>query len=404
MIQNIFKLSYLAIGLLFIISCGEDSVITDDPIINFSGSTGGDITVKAGETFIVSLSASKKDAELNGLEIRENGSKVDASRILFKGNAVSSNPILITGTDRTSFANVQVSITSGATVGVTNYEFIIIDQDNKNSSVTKKVTIDVALPATVTFNGTSPVFANLNQFHLFNFSVLKGSGNIITVEVKQAGITILDASRLEFEGVGFTTNPNALASVYQVGFTSKNIGVRMPNVAGDYELTFIFGDEIGTESEVKVIAKVGTALSLNKAGVIFNFSGPNNGSLDLDTGDNLASSSTDSEIQDLGINNDVDLSKNWLQQIKGENGTELRLLKLNDQIEATYEFDNLSYKEEIVNKLWANGLAITSNSPKLQVGWIFAVKKGNKYYAFEVKDIIVTPNNNEDYYEFSIKW
>ena len=67
MIQNFLRISIVAFGLLFLASCGEDSILDNNPSISFGGNTGADATVKAGETFTVTLSGSKNEAELNGL-------------------------------------------------------------------------------------------------------------------------------------------------------------------------------------------------------------------------------------------------------------------------------------------------------------------------------------------------
>lgn len=401
MIQNFLRISIVAFGLLFLASCGEDSILDTNPSISFGGTTGADATVKAGETFTVTLSGSKNEAELNGLEIRENGVKVDVSLIKFKGSNVGGNPILLTSSDRNGFSNIEVTITAGASVGVSTYDFILLDASNNSDKVTKKVTIDAAIPPTVTYNGTSPITLGLEALHSFNFTAVKGSGDIVTIEVKENGI-IMDKSRLEFDNVAFLNNPNTLNASYQGGFTNKNITVRTSATAGDYEYTFIFSDLTGTKTEVKVSTKVGTALIVNKEGVVFNMSGQQNGAMDLDTGDNVPSNSANSEIQDLGIDINLPVATNWLQKIKAENGATMRLVE-KTLLPENFTFASITYNEEILNKLWPNAGEIVAESPKVVVGNIFVVKKGTKYYAFEVADVIVTTNDNNDYYKLNIK-
>lgn len=401
MIQNFLKISVVVFGLLSLASCGDDSILDTNPSISFGGSTGADATLKAGETFTVTLSGSKNEAELNGLEIRENGVKVDVSLIKFKGSNVGGNPILLTQTDREGFSNLEVIITTGTTVGVSSYDFILLDASNNSDKVTKKVTIDAAVPPTVTYNGTSPVSLGLQALHSFNFTAVKGSGDLVTIEVKENGIP-MDKSRLEFDNVAFLANPTTLNATYHGGFTGKNITLRTSAIAGDYEYTFIFGDLSGTETEVKVSAKVGTALIVNKEGVVFNMSGQENGAMDLDTGDNVPSNSANSEIQDLGIDINLPVATNWIQKIRAENGATMRLVD-KSLLSETFTFASITYNEELLNKLWPNAGEVVGDSPKVVAGNIFVVKKGANYYAFEVAEVVVTTNDNNDYYRLNIK-
>jgi hypothetical protein len=308
---------------------------------------------------------------------------------------------LLTGADRTSFNANEIKITGETTVGVYVYEFVVIDAANKSAKLTKTVTVEQAIPPTITYNGTDERTSALNSFVAFNFTGVKGTAKITTLEVKQNDLTITDFSRIDVDGTAAISNPVALGSAFLDGFTMKSILVKSPNTAGSYKYTFIFGDETGNKVSKDIIVKVGSALTLNKPQFLFNADGPFNGALDLDTGENVSSSSTESEIQDLGIDASLPAASNWIQKIKAENGAALRQIIKGDNVEITFDFSKIEFKEEL-SSLWSKGKDI-NESPKVEPLQIYVVKKGDKYYGFEVIKVNSAPSDNTDSYELSIK-
>lgn len=155
-----------------------------------------------------------------------------------------------------------------------------------------------------------------------------------------------------------------------------------------------------------------------------NQAGPaNTGGLDLDTGESVGSKDMRAEIKDQGINLDRPATDNWRRQISGANGAEVRTVKLSDLAE-NLKFSDIKFKEQILDAFAKgkalDGVDIFRNSrgdkiatdddgnekvsQPMAVGDIFAVKRDNKHYLIECVKVNNTTNNNNDSYEFNIKF
>ncbi len=215
------------------------------------------------------------------------------------------------------------------------------------------------------------------------------------------------------------------AAVYTI--TSDNVGVITPNspflltgadvnggtfnitiipddVDADFSLySFEVTDSEGLKDEVSLgISTVRTATPLSNTYttvVVNNADGPNNGGLDLDVGANVPFNSNMAELRDEGIDLGQTTANNWIQRVRPVNGAILRLPDAS-QME-TLRYENVDSREAIV-AAYDTGTDVTQ-SPKLQTGQLLLVKKGNDYYLLEVGNVVVTTNNNQDYYEFNIK-
>lgn len=185
--------------------------------------------------------------------------------------------------------------------------------------------------------------------------------------------------------------------------------------------TFEIEDEDGLKDEVSVdITTKGEAVSSLTGKLLLNQAGPaGQGGLDLDTGDSVGSilgttgnpaidtSFKRAEINDEGIDTNKPLASNWLQQISGTNGAEVRYI--GGAMPENFNFDNVQFKEEIV-AAFDTGKVFTAKdatgeliSNPIKVGDVFTVKRGNKYYIIKVTKVTITPSDNQDSYEFSIK-
>ncbi len=316
-------LSFLTFGfaLSLLTSCGEDDIITGDPIetppsINLVAENNfisKNETINVGEAFRVKLRLVVGTKDLNVLRIFENGSLIPASRLEITG-LTANNPLLIVGNSK-----------KGAT-----YEVKI----NADPAVTTQRTIAYAFE--------------------------------VEDEGKKTAVTSIDISTI-------------------IPFTA-------------IEKTLI--------------------------GVLLNQAGPaNTGGLDLDTGESVGSKDMRAEIKDQGINLDRPATDNWRRQISGANGAEVRTVKLSDLAE-NLKFSDIKFKEQILDAFAKgkalDGVDIFRNSrgdkiatdddgnekvsQPMAVGDIFAVKRDNKHYLIECVKVNNTTNNNNDSYEFNIKF
>ncbi len=401
MIQKFSKFLFIIAFAALFSSCGSDDIIipgSEDPKISFGGTSGADVTVKPCEAVTVSISASKGKTDLSAIEVTEDGTKVAIDRLNWKGTEPGGNPILLVGTDKSSVTG-DLIIKANCSVGAKSVTVTIIDASGVKVSVVKKITTEAISP-TSTYNGPDPVVVSVGVSNLFNFNVTKGSGKIVSVEVKEKGLAITDLTRLTFDGKAFATNPESLTAAYQDGFTGKSVGVKNATT-GTYKYNFIFTDEFGLKTEKEVNVTIGTPTTFMKIGALFNQAGPvGSGGLDLDDATGTGSTSLLAEVADLGINANP-VATNWKQEIKGVNDTELKILKVGAEVETTFLLSSVTLVDKII-ELHGKGKSIVDGQ-KIIKGDIVTAKRGSKYYIFEVTGVTPTTNDNKDFYTVDIK-
>ncbi len=316
-------LLFFAFGVVFplLTSCGEDDIITGDPIetppsISFvaeSDFISKNETINVGDAFKVKLRLVVGTEDLNVLRIFENGSLVPASRLEITGTT-ANNPLLIVGNNKK---------------GVT-YEIKI----NADPAITVERTISYAFE--------------------------------VEDDKRKTAVTSIDIATI----IPFTPIEKTLV------------------------------------------------------GVLLNQAGPaGTGGLDLDTGESVGSKDTRADIKDQGINLDRPATDNWRRQISGANGAEVRKVNLSDLAE-NLKFSDIKFQEQILDAFTKGkeleGVDIFRNSrgdkiatdddgnekvsQPLAVGDIFVVKRDNKHYLMECVKVDNTTNNNNDSYEFNIKF
>jgi hypothetical protein len=270
------------------------------------------------------------------------------------------------------------------------------DQDPKlellvsDSTVASDVTLKVGAAFTVELTGT------------------KTDNDLRTITIQEAGVNIpISSNRLS---LNINSNPILLLGSDVNAFTLR-FAISAHSDVSTKTYSFILEDTKGnkTTKSFAITTVALTAIDPILKGVLLNQGGPvGTGGLDLDTGIGTGSMDASAELRDEGINN-ADPSVNWLQQISGVNGTEVRYIKKGaNGIAENFSFDAINFKEEI-SGLWSNGTAFTATigtrsvSNKVVKGDIFIAKKGSNYYLLNVVDITETNNDNTDNYKFDIK-
>jgi len=100
-------------------------------------------TVAPGEFFLVQINATQGDAALNRIEVREDGSAIDPSRLVFDGDSAQSNPNPV---DMSDALNWDIEIQAGGMEATYQYSIIITDENS--NTVTESVTITTVNPET----------------------------------------------------------------------------------------------------------------------------------------------------------------------------------------------------------------------------------------------------------------
>lgn len=228
--------------------------------------------------------------------------------------------------------------------------------------------------------------------------VQRGDNDLKSLAIRGDG-DLVATSRMEFNS-GFTTtqNPYLVTGADVDGFEiiidieAHNEGVRT--------YSFIIEDEAGETDQVSLDISIGTVSqpidSTYTMILLNNADGLSPGALDLDVPEAVPSSSAEAEIRDQGIDTDKILAENWIQRVEPVNGATLAMVN-----PSSVDFDAVATKGE-VKALYDNGTEVTE-TPQLATGDVFVVKSGTDYFLLIVREIILTPDDNTDYYEFDIK-
>jgi hypothetical protein len=414
-----FNFAYLAfafiISSVLFTSCTDliDPVtpLPNDPSVSLEtgqGIVNQDASINAGSEFAVKLRSSGVDSPLKVLTVQEAGTNVPLERIKINGTAVSSNPILLFGNDKTS-VDYTITIIAHTDLSTKTYTFIVEDDAGRSSNQSIVITTAGVAPVLSLSSADS---LNIGPDALFSnsFKVTKGTSPLKSIEVQENGVKVTDLSRLSYDQFlnKFTANPQPIADEDKSNF-DKRITINSPKVAGRYVYTFIFTDEAGLSQSQNIVAIVGTTIELME-GVLLNAAGPSGtGGLDLDTGKGTGSMNSSAELKDLGIDDAKSFATNWKQQISGVNGSIVKyIVRGQNGISDTFSFDSVKSKEEVTG-LFNNGVAFTKTSggtlisDQITAGDILVVNNGTKYYLLEIKSVNVTTTDNADRYIIDIK-
>ncbi len=410
--QFLKSIMFLAIGAMVFTSCTDDGTGgtgTGGPSITFSATSGQDLTVNPNEVFTVRVNASKGDSPLKSLKVLEGGSNVAFSRLTINGTAASSNPLLLFNDDKTSLT-YDITIKAHSDVSAKTYAIEVGDEANATKSVSIVVTTN-ATPPTLTYNGPASFTAAPNSKVSLSFVAVKGSGKISTIAVYENETLIANATRLEIGSNVFSANPYPLPTTLQTGFDTKVL-VKTGATPGANKYKVEITDEFGNTASQEMTISLGQPLDASLVGILFNKSGPaGKGGLDLDNGMSTGTGATtgiEAEIKDEG--NVSATSTTWKKQVSGINGSEVRyIIKGQGAASENFAFADVAFKEQIVD-LYEGGTLFTATnaagekiSNVVNVGDIFSVKSGSKYYLLEVTLITNTTNDNLDSYTLNIK-
>lgn len=369
-----------------------------DPSLTTTTAANDTLKAVANQFASINISGIKGSAELNGIEVFENDVKVSFDRIRFKGTAVAANPILLLTNDRQGFT-AEVRLRTLYADIVTKITITLIDNDGNRVSVSRMIKATKQGPV-IGYSAANPVNAVApGTDYGFRFSVTTGSARLSTISVKENGVIITDVSRLKFDGIPFFSNPEFLPTNKIDGFVSNVVSVVLPATIGKWQYTFTFTDTLGGFTEYDVVAYVGTKLDFVATGVLLNAAGPQGtGGLDLDLGISTGSDDAEAEIKDEGIDAALPLASNWKQKISAAGSAELR------RVIQVIDISDIYVKEQILN-YWNLGSPVSGPTPnKVLVNDIFVVKKEDRYYFLQIDKVTVSPTDNTDKFEVSIKW
>lgn len=388
----------VAAASVMLVSCGDDIGGDTETSTSLDLQAGPDLvtsvtTLAPGATFTVNLVATAGTDELNTLQVFEDGvSIVDFSRITYNDDPAVANPVLLLGDSKTSI-DVDIDVVAHTEVGTRTYRFTVVDDAGDAESVSVDVTT-VGEPPVLTLVGTVSMDGiTAGTLRNINLTAVKGAGSIASIGVTVDGVESGIAD-LAFDGQSFTSNPHVLEGALVDGFTTKALRFRASMTPGSYEYTVTITDEFGQESSIDftaIVVPVSTPLDDVLMGVLFSAEGDTGtGGLDLDNGNGTGSSDVEAEIKDQGFA----ANGSWDQQIGPVNGSKLYLLAEN------FDFESIDSKEKLA-ELNGTGQAV-SLSGTVMVGQVYIVERDAKVYAFEVVEVNVIANSNDDNYVLNI--
>lgn len=414
------KFFVLALALSFWTSCDPDDgtgggggFVLGPTVELISGADliSSDATVDPDAIFTVNVSVSKGDNDMTTFTVLEDGIAIDASRLNYNGAGagLTSNPYSL-NTSEASFFDTKIDIAAQSSGDVT-YTFHMSDSANQTDETS--ITISVAsTPLTLGFeaaNGGLAADATLPNQSNFKVQLVatKGGSQLSTLTVLEDGVEV-DASRMKFNADNdfntaddFFGNPLDLvggekdAFDYFVWVDSHDAGTRT--------YTYRVTDESGASEELtlNISIAVGTPVSELSAKLLLNSAGPvGTGGINLLTGDGTGSGVADGgHIKDEGIDLSQPVAQNWKKQISGVGNNILRTPGVDFPVD---DFAAVQFSEEI-QVAFENGDDATIAD--VAVGDRFLVQLiTGEYVLVLVTNINETTDNNEDYYELSIKY
>lgn len=366
-----------------------------------------------GATFLVSVTASAGDAEMNSLTITQDGANLDLSRIVSISTvATPNNPNLLFDADRTSFT-YDIMLTAHEEAGSSIYGFEVVDDNNNSASESVFIDVEIEMiPPTLVFMGPT-MSMDIDAGTLLSLPIEAASGSALLADISvwEEG-ELIDPSRASLGVNDFDTNPYILEGGFKDAFM-ENLLLRVHMEEGVTRMyTIRITDENGQMSDVNLeITTTDPSTPVTTLeGVLFNAGGPaGTGGLDLDEGVSTGSTDPTAEIKDFGIDPTEPASVNWLQRITGINGFEMRyVINGLPGVPENFSFDNVNSLEQIV-ALWDVAEAFTSTvdgqlaSLPVEVGDTFVVTDGTTFYLTEVVEVNLATDSNDDNYVFNIK-
>lgn len=258
--------------------------------------------------------------------------------------------------------------------------------------------------------------SDLNGFSYIAIRGTAGTEDLESLTVLEDGVKV-DGGRLYFRDLNTNSDVTVQNPILLIGYPNEvlwEIGIDPQDDFSTKTYTVEIEDAGGNKASVSIDITTfdpGTPIENTLTGkLLLNQAGPaGTGGLDLDLGEGtgtMGAGSEKAEIRDWGINLGLPNDQNWLRQIGPINNT---VVRVPGGLPGDFKFSDIATKEEIKGYYDA-GTALPNDSgtksEPVEVGDFFVVKSadGSRYYFLECTEVNVTPNNNEDYYEFSIKY
>jgi hypothetical protein len=400
-------LGLLLLSIFFFDSCTEDGTIDPGPdraptirLVSASGFISSSAFVTVGQTMQFRVNAAAGDNNLSLLTILENNKNVELQRITFpSGNPFGSNPAqVLNAADQQAFTH-DFFIAAPTTPGNYEYTFQIRDAGNMTASTSVTISVEATAPAVSLVDTPSAFEAGAGSLARVKIDVVKGTFDLATIAVYENNV-LMDASRVFFDNgalQAFASNPVATPNQ---GSFQATLAIQIADSGESAMYGIDVADAQGLVGSVNIDVSIGTGIDTIYTGVlVYNRDGQQFGGLNLYTGASVRFDSPDAQLRDLGIDLGQPTANNWIQKIIPVNNAVLKTPGMNQP--EGFSFESITSREALVAAFDA-GVQV-AESEKVMVDDIFLVRKDDDYFILKVTKVVVTPADNNDYYEFSIK-
>ncbi len=403
------KLFLVAAIAVFIASCSDDDQPPFIQVVTEAGFVSDGDFVDGGQAFMVKINADKGDNDLSSVEFLRDGTRLDPTDLTINGDPASSAAPLLFDSEVESFTWEVGIIAHDA--GAAEYTFTVTDANDETASVSITLTAKTGA-LNVAVNGDTEIQTSPESFTAVALNVTSAGPILTTIGVTSGGSDVA-VEDLRFndadQAAEFSSNPLAFPAEFENGFDGT-IYIKAP-ADGSQDFRITVEDATGETASVDVTLNATTAIDGEFTVVVINNAdGPVGvlGGLDLRnsadqpetvTGNPMNPDYARADLVDQGIDVALPAATNWIQKIMPVNGA---VLRTPDQAQSEgFTYASADNKEAII-AAFDTGTTKTE-SDVVAVGDLFVVKKGDDHFLLQCTNVVVTPADNTDRYEFSVK-
>ncbi len=226
-----------------------------------------------------------------------------------------------------------------------------------------------------------------------------GDADLAQIVVEENG-TAIDAGRVTLDGNAAGGNPSPIGATFASGFNWA-VGITNSDVVdATSTYTIRVTDANGLSDELSVDITSIASLTESTMFLLKNQAGPaGQGGLDLNTGTQTGTGATDTDadIRDLGIDIGAPSNaENWIQKIGVINNSEISIPDASFDYDAVASVSQLSAAFEL-------GTKVDETPEKVVMDDVLIVKSDGVFFAIKITDVTVTPDDNNDGYNMSVK-
>ncbi len=389
LLKNLFPVLLIA---LMWASCSEDDGPGTGAVLPVSDIDRTSVVITSNGSFSVVVDATAGDSPLNTLTIRRDGNLVDDADIMINGSS-TLNPLTLTGALKDGFSfNIDIQTDLGA--GESAVYSFIIDADN-NDNTTESVTVSVEDPMVPPFLDLTGDPVAPNDVWQIPLVASMGTDTLETIAVYENGVLVETSRGITLGTMTFwSNNPNTLTSPLDTGFTEELI-FDLPDTSGNYSYLVIITDKGGLSDSVAFSADLdlGTPIETIVSDTLWNFAGPNAGSMQIPGFNAVFVSEPNYDFRDEG-----NAAGEWESKFSlNSSSADLELRNA-----SSADWNSINNYEDI-EAAWNAATLTTGTTDAISEGDIYIISKGGILYAMRALDVVNTSGDDEDYYTFLVK-